>query len=83
MEDTNKPQLLQRRYNSLTSNIFQVILLNIQSLMHYLSNAMYGCPTKLSDNMTIDGFWLQNYNLCMHIWLTIGIVLCSVMQLNS
>ena len=24
--------------------------------MHNLSNAMYGCPTKLSDNMAVDDF---------------------------
>ena len=26
--------------------------------MQQLSNAMYGCPTKLSDNMAVDGFLL-------------------------
>ena len=45
-------------YNSLTSDIFQVILLNVRSLIYYLSIAMYGCPIKLSDNMAIDGFCL-------------------------
>ena len=43
-------------HNSPASDIFQVILLNVRPLIHYLSNAMYGCPIKLSDNMAIDGF---------------------------
>ena len=43
-------------YSSLTSDIFQVILLNVQPLILCLSNAMYGCPIKLRDNMVIDGF---------------------------
>ena len=45
-------------YNSLTSDIFQVILLNVRPLTLYLSNAMYGCPIKSRDNMDIDGFCL-------------------------
>ena len=43
-------------YNSLTSDIFQVILLNIRPLIFYLSNAIYGCLIKSRDNMAIDGF---------------------------
>ena len=43
-------------YNSLTSDIFQVILLNVRPLIHYLSNAMYECLIKLRDNITINGF---------------------------
>ena len=33
-------------YNSLISDIFQIILLNVWSLEHYLSNVMYECPIK-------------------------------------
>ena len=44
-------------YNSLTSDIFRSFWLNVRSLIHYLSNAMYGCPTKLSKFMAIDDFW--------------------------
>ena len=42
-------------YNGLTSDIFQTILLNVQPLMHYLSNTMYGCPIKLGTNVAING----------------------------
>ena len=45
-------------YNSLTSDIFQTILLNVRPLIHYLSNAMYGCPIKLGTNVAINGFCL-------------------------
>ena len=45
-------------YNSLTSDISQTILLNVQPLIHYLSDAMYGCPIKLGANMAINGFCL-------------------------
>ena len=48
--------LLRDDYNSLTSDIFQTILLNVQPLIHYLSNAMYGCPIKLGANVAINGF---------------------------
>ena len=44
-------------YNSLTSDIFRSFWLNVRPLIHYLSNAMYGCPTKLSKFMVIDDFW--------------------------
>ena len=44
-------------YNSLTSDIFRSFRQNVQPLIYYLYNAMYGCPTKLRDNMVIDGFW--------------------------
>ena len=55
-------------YNSLTSDIFQVILLNVRPLVHYLSNDMYGCPIKLRDNMAINGLFLKPYNhLCIAI----------------
>ena len=43
-------------YNSLTSDIFQTILLNVRSLIHCLSNAMHGCPIKLGTNVAINGF---------------------------
>ena len=43
-------------YNGLTSDIFQTILLNVQPLIHYLSNVMYGCPIKLGTNVAINGF---------------------------
>ena len=43
-------------YNSLTSDIFQTILLNVRPLIHYLSNAMYGCPIKLGADMAFTGF---------------------------
>ena len=39
-------------YNGLTSDIFQTILLNVRPLIHYLSNAMYGCPIKLGANVS-------------------------------
>ena len=42
-------------YNSLTSDIFQTILLNVRPLIHYFSNAMYGCPIKLGANVAING----------------------------
>ena len=45
-------------YNSLTTDIFISFWLNVRPLIHYLSNAMYECPTKLSNNMATDGFWL-------------------------
>ena len=45
-------------YNSLTSDIFQTILLNVRPLIHRLPNAMYGCPIKLGTNMAINGFCL-------------------------
>ena len=43
-------------YNSLTSDIFQVILLNVRPLILHLSNAMYGFPIKSRDYVVIDGF---------------------------
>ena len=43
-------------YNSLTSDIFQTILLNVRPLIHCLSNVMYGCPIKLGTNVAINGF---------------------------
>ena len=43
-------------YNSLTSDIFQAILLTVRPLKHCLSNAMYGCPIKLGINVAINGF---------------------------
>ena len=49
--------IVTRDYNSLTSDIFRSLWLNVRPLIHYHSNAMYGCPTKLSDNMVINGFW--------------------------
>ena len=45
-------------YNSLTCDIFRSFWLNVRPLIHYLSNAMYGCLTKFSDNVAIDGFWM-------------------------
>ena len=48
-------------YSSLTSDIFLVILLNVQPLILCLSNAMYGCPIKLRDNMVIDGFLSDHF----------------------
>ena len=45
-------------YSSLTSDIFQTILLNVRPLIHYLSDAMYGCPIKLGANVAINGFCL-------------------------
>ena len=48
--------LVRDDYNSLTSDIFQVILLNVRPLTMYLCNAMYECPIKLKDNIAIDGF---------------------------
>ena len=53
-------------YNSVTSDIFRSFWLNVRPLLHYLSNAMYGCPAKLSKFMAIDDFgqsFLQPYNL--------------------
>ena len=44
-------------YNSLTSDIFRSVWQNVRPLIHYFSNAIHGYPTKLSDNMAIDGFW--------------------------
>ena len=43
-------------YNGLTSDIFQTILLNVRPLIHYLSNAMYGCPIKLGAYVAVNGF---------------------------
>ena len=43
-------------YNGLTSDIFQTILLNVRPLIHYFSNAMYGCAIKLGANVAINGF---------------------------
>ena len=45
-------------YESLTSDIFRSFWLNVRPLIHYLSNAMYEYPIKLSDNMymAFDGF---------------------------
>ena len=48
--------VLRDDYNGLTSDIFQTILLNVQPPIHYLSNAMYGCPIKLGANVAINGF---------------------------
>ena len=45
-------------YNSLTSDTYRSFWLNVQPLIHYLSNAMYGCMPKLYDIMAIGGFWL-------------------------
>ena len=45
-------------YNGLPSDIFQTILLNFRPLIHYLSNAMCGCPIKLGANVAINGFCL-------------------------
>ena len=44
-------------YNALTSDIFQTILLNVRTLIHYLSNAIYGCPIKLGTNE--EPMWLS------------------------
>ena len=53
-------------YNSLTSDIFRSFWLNVRPLIHYLSNAMYGCLTKLVNLwllMTFGRSFLQPYNL--------------------
>ena len=44
-------------YNGLTSDIFLTILLNVRPLIHYLFNAMYGCPIKLGANVAVDGYF--------------------------
>ena len=41
-----KTVLYRDDYNSLTSDIFQVVLLNVRPLILYLSSTMYGCPIK-------------------------------------
>ena len=45
-------------YNSLTYDIFRPFYSMSDHLYHYLSDAMYGCPIKLKDNMAINGFCL-------------------------
>ena len=47
----------------MTSDIFRSFWLNLRPLIHYLSNAMYGCPTRLRLLMTFGQLFLQTYNL--------------------
>jgi len=55
---------------------FRSFWLRVRPLIHYLSNAMYGCLTQLSYNMAIDAFfsklmtifaYYQYANVCFHI----------------
>ena len=41
---------------SLTSDVLRSFRLNVQSLIHYYSNAMYRMSDHIMDNMAIDGF---------------------------
>ena len=54
----DKRNIQRNNYNSLTSDIFQVILLNVRPLIRYLSNAMHGCLIKLRDNTSIDRYYM-------------------------
>ena len=65
-------------YNSLTSDIFQTVLLNVRPLVHCLSNAMYGCPIKLGTNVAINGFVQSFLKIHNHLCTIITIIVSTL-----